>query len=91
VISGEQAIEDIIPDWIATKIGWTPPFTVDYFDDVRDSEAKRRFGGSMASEQLKLRGVCASRASPGPGTSVNCDSPDLCDRPTAWQAASRPI
>ncbi len=55
----EQAIEDIIPDWIAKEIGGTPPFTVDYFDDVRGSEAKRRSGASMALEQLKLRGVCA--------------------------------
>jgi hypothetical protein len=44
----EQAIEDIIPDWIAKEIGGKPPFTVDYFDDVRGAEAKRRTGASMA-------------------------------------------
>ena len=55
----EQAIEDIIPDWIAKEIGGKPPFTVDYFDDVHGAEAKRRTGASMALEQLKLRGVCA--------------------------------
>ena len=52
----EQAIEDIIPDWIAKEIGGKPPFTVDYFDDVRGAEAKtqnRRFDGFGAAQAAR--------------------------------------
>lgn len=55
-----QAIEDVIPGWIARELGGKPPFTTEFFDDVRGAEARRRSTGSMALEQLKLRGVCGA-------------------------------
>ncbi len=55
-----QSIEHVVPRWVEKVLGGTPPFTTEYFDDIRGHEPRTRTAESQSLTQLRLPGVCST-------------------------------